>query len=154
MTQIPDTVRMTDTEWFQLVVAATAVLSLLGLLYRYVVRPVAVIVHRAGEFFEDWNGTPARPGRPARPGAMHRLAQLEHNGGTSVKDLVEQTRAGVEHLRAELGSVHETQRRHGQTIERLRQYHADEEALLADIAHREEEKCQYGISSEAPRKPH
>lgn len=134
---LPEVVRMTDAQWFQWVAALSAVIALLAALHRYVVRPVLTLARRTSEFLEDWNGTPARPGVPHRPGAMARLAQLENNGGTSVKDSVDATRAGVEHLRAELGSVHETQRNHGRIIERLRQYHVDEEAAAHQA--REEE---------------
>jgi hypothetical protein len=32
---------------------------------------------RVGDFLDDWNGEPARPGVPERPGVMQRLADNE-----------------------------------------------------------------------------
>lgn len=32
---------------------------------------------RIGDFLDDWNGEPERPGVPARPGVMQRLADNE-----------------------------------------------------------------------------
>ena len=44
---------------------------------------------RLQQFFDDWFGEPARPGQALRPGAMARLAELENNGGSSIKDTVD-----------------------------------------------------------------
>ena len=44
---------------------------------------------RTQQFLDDWFGEPARDGMKERPGAMARLAQLENNGGSSIKDTVE-----------------------------------------------------------------
>lgn len=60
--------------------------------------PLWHLFRRTQEFLEDWFGEPARPGQEARPGAMQRLAQLEHNGGSSLRDAVmriEQTTAST-----------------------------------------------------------
>lgn len=44
------------------------------------------------DFFDDWKGTPERPGVKARPGVLARLAAIEHevrtNNGSSLKDAV------------------------------------------------------------------
>jgi hypothetical protein len=45
-----------------------------------------------GKFILDWEGSEAEPGRDAVPGVMARLnkldGELSHNGGKSVKDVV------------------------------------------------------------------
>jgi hypothetical protein len=45
-----------------------------------------------GRFIVDWEGSDAEPGRDAVPGVMQRLnkldGELSHNGGKSVKDVV------------------------------------------------------------------
>ena len=55
-------------------------------------RPLKRQADRIEMFWEDWNGTPARPGHSAVPGVMDRLAsidgELQRNGGNSLKDQV------------------------------------------------------------------
>ena len=73
---------------------AMALLAIIGLLTavqkgaRWMLRTL----RKLGEFLEDWNGEPGRPGVPARPGVMARLerieAQLNPNGGQSLHDKV------------------------------------------------------------------
>jgi hypothetical protein len=47
---------------------------------------------RLDNFFRDWDGTPAEPGRDRVPGVMERInrldGELSRNGGKSVKDTV------------------------------------------------------------------
>jgi hypothetical protein len=40
---------------------------------------------KVGLFFEDWFGTPARPGFPAQPGTMERVGKLE-SGQREIRD--------------------------------------------------------------------
>jgi len=51
------------------------------------------VLRRLRDLLDDWNGEPARPGVPPRSGVMVRLEsiekrteQLEHNGGSSLRD--------------------------------------------------------------------
>ena len=79
-------------------VAILAVIGALGAVVAgvvTVVRRVGPVVQRAVRFFDDWHGSPARPGVAARPGVMERLAELEvrtaelaPNGGGSIKDQI------------------------------------------------------------------
>lgn len=71
-----------------LIGALGAALAVLG---KYVVRPLMRVHGGLSDFLEDWNGRPDRPGVKGHPGAMVRLAQLENNGGRSIKDTVERT---------------------------------------------------------------
>ena len=68
-----------------------------------VLSPVIKRIKKIGKdldnFIEDWHGTPAREGRDAVPGVMDRLnnidGQLTHNGGSSVKDVVQRIESGI-----------------------------------------------------------
>jgi hypothetical protein len=67
------------------------------------------ILRKFGLFFEDFFGAPARDGVPARPGVMATLAdqsqslasidkrvgQLEHNGGSTMRDAIARIEAKV-----------------------------------------------------------
>lgn len=76
--------------------AVTAVIGAVAGAFRYWVLP---FLRRIGDFLDDWNGEPERPGHDARPGVPARLAaieveqkrvrrEVEHNGGGSLKDAV------------------------------------------------------------------
>lgn len=58
---------------------------------------------RVSDFLDDWNGQSERAGVAGRPGVMERLDRIEHeltvNGGTSVKDTVNEIRAEQAALR-------------------------------------------------------
>lgn len=59
-----------------------------------VTRSLRPLVHGVGQFLEDWNGEPERPGvSPAKPGVMARLSAIEHelhpNGGSSMRDAID-----------------------------------------------------------------
>lgn len=66
---------------------------------------IGELKRRTGEFLDDWQGETARPGRPARPGAMARLAQLENNSGSTMRDVVDEIRAQVGGLRSQVDGV-------------------------------------------------
>ena len=123
---VPEPTSWTDAQWVQAVVVTTAVLTLAGLLWRYLVRPGMVLARRVGEFLEDWQGTPARPGVPARPGAMERLRQLENNGGLSMTDTVDATRRLAEQTHALAQATHEDQRRQWTAIRHLARFHEEQ----------------------------
>ena len=72
--------------------------TIIGLLWKVIVRPLRTVSRRIQDFLDDWFGEEPRPGQPERPGAMARLAQLENNGGGSMRDTVDKidaTLAGV-----------------------------------------------------------
>jgi hypothetical protein len=54
--------------------ALVATLTLIGLLYRWVVRPVWRTIRRLNEVADDILGEPARADRPARPSLAARVA--------------------------------------------------------------------------------
>jgi len=75
-----------------LVAALTVLLKAVGWMLR--------TLHRLGDFLDDWNGEPARPGVPRRPGHLERLQnvessvrrieeQMHNNGGSSLRDQVD-----------------------------------------------------------------
>jgi hypothetical protein len=85
------------------------VLTILGGIWHKWVLP---FLRRIGYFLEDWNGEPPRPGVPARPGVLEQLAgvqseqarvskELQTNGGSSIKDAVKRTEAGLSQVQTE-----------------------------------------------------
>lgn len=100
-------------EQFAQAVAVTVGLATLGTVaWKLVVRPIITFLTRLEEFLQDWNGTAARPGHPRQTGVMERLQQLENNGGTSVKDVVDRTSAAVEHLNNKVDAINQDRMRH------------------------------------------
>ena len=80
-----------------LVITVAAILSALAVIWRMVVKPLRLLADRHGEFLDDWQGVPARPGVPERVGVMAHLAlhddvlaeirgQVYPNGGSSMRD--------------------------------------------------------------------
>lgn len=76
--------------------STVAILGAAGALWR----PTRRIVRRLGEFLDDWDGAPGRPGVPARPGVMERLGgidkrltavehELHPNSGGSLRDALD-----------------------------------------------------------------
>ena len=43
----------------------------------FVIKYVRPFIKRIGQFLDDWNGEPARPGRDESPGVMARLKNVE-----------------------------------------------------------------------------
>lgn len=90
---------MTVQDFLAIVAGAIAVLTLLGLLHRMLLRPVVSEFRETlswlRKFQRDWDGEPAGPGRDAVPGVMERLnridGELKRNGGESLKDKVVET---------------------------------------------------------------
>lgn len=78
--------------------AAVALGGGLGLLWR-ATRGLRRLVHRADQFWEDWQGIEARPGVSARPGVMARLDRIEHelhpNSGASLRDALDRIEGHV-----------------------------------------------------------
>lgn len=63
-----------------------------GALLAPLFRGMKRVQKRLDNFFRDWDGTPAEPGRDRVPGVMERInrldGELSRNGGKSVKDTV------------------------------------------------------------------
>ena len=93
-------------------VLGTIILAIIGLGFAFVaLRPIYMPVwqmfKKIQQFLDDWFGEPARPGQKERPGAMHRLAQLEANGGASLRDVVDKTKATNDRIEAQLVTLHD-----------------------------------------------
>ena len=91
---------------------AVAVFGLLGWVARYGWR----VTRRTMRFLDDWQGETAREGLPAVPGVMARLksveglvasisAEMHPNGGSSLRDVVHKTAAGVAEIKTEQAAV-------------------------------------------------
>ena len=84
-----DGVGMDDLTWLAGLISVVSVI--VGAVWA-LLRPLKRQADRIEMFWEDWNGTPARPGHSAVPGVMDRLAsidgELQRNGGNSLKDQV------------------------------------------------------------------
>lgn len=83
----------------------------------WVIRKIHRFNTKFDDFLEDWNGSDERPGVPHRPGVMERLSQqdnalkciegrvvaveaeLNPNGGKSVKDAVSRVDGHLNHIR-------------------------------------------------------
>ena len=99
--------------WLTAFVAlAVAVFGILGWVARYGWR----FARRGMHFLDDWQGEPAHDGLAATPGVMARLkgveavvasisAEMHPNGGTSLRDVVHKTAAGVAEIKAEQAAV-------------------------------------------------
>ena len=70
----------------------TAIASICTFLWM-LLRPLREQSARWDQFWDDWNGSPASPGRDAVPGVMERLQRIDgefqRNGGSSLMDMVE-----------------------------------------------------------------
>lgn len=73
-------------------------------------RPIRAQLHRWEAFWDDWQGTPARPGHGEVPGVMQRLqsidGELQRNGGSSLKDQVFATARKVDDLAEQNAAEH------------------------------------------------
>jgi len=102
-----DGIGMDDLTWLAGLISAVAVV--VGAVWA-LLRPLKQQADRIEMFWEDWNGTPARPGHSAVPGVMDRLAsidgELQRNGGNSLKDQVAATVHKVDQLAAQNAAEH------------------------------------------------
>lgn len=78
----------TGIGWLDTVLVWCTVATILFGAYKVFAEMVLPKLRRIDQFLDDWNGQAERPGVPRRSGVMERLDQLEHNGGTSIKDQV------------------------------------------------------------------
>jgi len=104
---VRDGIGMDDLTWLAGLISAVAVI--VGAVWA-LLRPLKHQADRIEMFWEDWNGTPARPGHSAVPGVMDRLAsidgELQRNGGNSLKDQVAATVHKVDQLAAQNAAEH------------------------------------------------
>ena len=96
-----DGIGVDDLTWLAGLISAIAVI--VGAVWA-MLRPVRAQLHRWEAFWEDWNGTPAGPGRSAVPGVMERLQSIDGeltrngDGGNSLKDQVVKTSRKLDEL--------------------------------------------------------
>lgn len=71
-----DSSLLSDLTISQVITAISFLVFAIGIVYT-LVRKLKPWMDSLRNFFEDWNGIPARPGVDAKPGVMERLAKLE-----------------------------------------------------------------------------
>ena len=102
-----DGIGMDDLTWLaELIAVVTTIVAAVWAM----LRPVRAQLHRWDDFWDDWTGTPAGPGRSAVPGVMERLqsidGELTRNGGNSLKDQVHQVNRKVDELAEQNAAEH------------------------------------------------
>ena len=84
-----DGIGVDDLTWLAGLISVVAVI--VGAVWT-MIKPLKRQADRIEAFWEDWQGTPATPGRARTPGVMERLqsidGELQRNGGNSLKDQV------------------------------------------------------------------
>ena len=84
-----DGIGVDDLTWLAGLISVLAVI--IGAVWA-MLKPLKRQADRIEAFWEDWQGTPATPGRARTPGVMERLqsidGELQRNGGNSLKDQV------------------------------------------------------------------
>ena len=93
-----------------------------GALSKWVIVPIVKFGRTAMQFFEDFYGSPARPGVEARPGVLDRLKVIEHktdraefhlgNGNpVPLRSVVEQHTESIAKIQTQINSLTPTPRR-------------------------------------------
>jgi len=95
-------------------------------------RPIRAQLHRWEAFWDDWQGTPARPGHGEVPGVMQRLqsidGELTRNGCRSLKDQVHQINRQVDDLAEQNAAEHVALTDRIDAIQtEVRRWHAEKE---------------------------
>jgi hypothetical protein len=97
-----DGVGVDDLTWLAGLISVIAVI--VGAVWT-MLKPLKRQADRIEAFWDDWQGTPARPGHSEVPGVMQRLqsidGELQRNGGNSLKDQVYATARKVDELAAQ-----------------------------------------------------
>lgn len=94
----------------------------LGALSKWVIVPIVKFGRAAMQFFEDFNGEPARPGVEARPGVLERLKVIEHTTGRAefhlgngnpvpMRKIVEQHTESIAKIQTQINSLTPAPRR-------------------------------------------
>ena len=102
-----DGIGMDDLTWLAGLISVISVI--VGAVWA-MLRPIRAQLHRWESFWDDWQGTPARPGHGEVPGVMQRLqsidGELTRNGGSSLKDQVFATARKVDDLAEQNAAEH------------------------------------------------
>jgi hypothetical protein len=104
---VRDGIGMDDLTWLAGLISVISVI--VGAVWA-LLRPLKRQADRIESFWEDWNGTPARPGHGEVPGVMQRLqsidGELTRNGGSSLKDQVFGNSRKLDHLAGQNAAEH------------------------------------------------
>ena len=104
---VRDGVGMDDLTWLAGLISVISVI--VGAVWA-MLRPIRAQLHRWEAFWDDWQGTPARPGHGEVPGVLQRLqsidGELQRNGGNSLKDQVHQINRKVDDLAEQNAAEH------------------------------------------------
>ena len=102
-----DGIGLDDLTWLAGLISVIAVI--VGAVWA-MLKPLKRQADRIEAFWDDWQGTPAGPGRSAVPGVMERLqsidGELTRNGGPSLKDQVFATARKVDDLAEQNAAEH------------------------------------------------
>ena len=102
-----DGIGVDDLTWLAGLISVVSVI--VGAVWA-MLRPIRAQLHRWEAFWDDWQGTPARPGHVEVPGVMQRLqsidGELTRNGGSSLKDQVFATARKVDDLAEQNAAEH------------------------------------------------
>ena len=102
-----DGIGIDDLAWLaELIAVVTTIVAAVWAM----LRPVRAQLHRWDDFWDDWTGTPAGPGRSAVPGVMERLqsidGELTRNGGNSLKNQVMSNSRKLDELATQNAAEH------------------------------------------------
>ena len=102
-----DGIGIDDLAWLaELIAVVTTIVAAVWAM----LRPVRAQLHRWDDFWDDWTGTPAGPGRSAVPGVMERLqsidGELTRTSGNSLKDQVVETSRKLDELAQQNAAEH------------------------------------------------
>ena len=102
-----DGIGVDDLTWLaELIAVVTTIVAAVWAM----LRPVRAQLHRWDDFWDDWTGTPAGPGRSAVPGVMERLqsidGELTRNGGNSLKNQVRTNSRKLDELAQQNAAEH------------------------------------------------
>jgi len=114
--------------WYQTLVVVAAgmvtIVTFLRLTIWPMIREIREVTAWWKKFQRDWDGTPEEPGRDAIPGVMERLnaidGELQRNGGSSVKDKVNDTNRMVRTLTRRVETIEDRQCVIQQEVEALK----------------------------------
>ena len=102
-----DGIGLDDLTWLAGLISVISVI--VGAVWA-MLKPLKRQADRIEAFWDDWQGTPAGPGRSAVPGVMERLqsidGELTRNGGSSLKNQVFATARKVDDLAEQNAAEH------------------------------------------------
>ena len=124
-----DGIGVDDLTWLAGLISVVSVI--VGAVWA-MLRPIRAQLHRWEALWDDWQGTPARPGHGEVPGVMQRLqsidGELTRNGGSSLKDQVFATARKVDDLAEQNAAEHVALTDRIDAIQtEVRRWHAEKE---------------------------